>query len=78
MERGGDAVTFERAVVRGGGLISAGLVVELVSFFWNHPLAFIVFAVLGGLLILAGIGVVARTAVATRSWEQPIRPPDIT
>jgi uncharacterized membrane protein len=38
-----------------GGLIIAGLVVQLGSLFWNHPLSFIAFVLLGSLVSAAGI-----------------------
>ena len=38
-----------------GVLIALGLLVELVSFLWDHPLSFIVFVGVGGLLLAAGI-----------------------
>jgi hypothetical protein len=38
-----------------GILIIAGLLVEGLSLLWNHPLSFVVFLGLGGLLLAAGI-----------------------
>jgi hypothetical protein len=38
-----------------GLLILAGLAVEAISLGWNHPLSFIAFLGLGGLLLAAGI-----------------------
>jgi len=38
-----------------GALVIAGLVVEGVTLWWNHPLSFIAFIGLGGLLMAAGI-----------------------
>ena len=38
-----------------GALIIAGLVVEGASLWWNHPLSFVAFIALGGLLTLVGI-----------------------
>ncbi len=40
---------------RSGILIVAGLVVEGLSLVWNHPLSFVAFLGLGGLLLAAGI-----------------------
>jgi hypothetical protein len=37
-------------------LIAAGLLVEVVTLFWSHPLTFIAFILLGGTLV--GLGVV--------------------
>jgi hypothetical protein len=36
-------------------LISAGLLVEVVTLFWSHPLTFIAFLVVGGTLVAAGV-----------------------
>ena len=38
-----------------GALIIAGLAVQGASLWWNHPLSFIAFLGLGGLLLAAGI-----------------------
>jgi len=36
-------------------LVSAGLLVEVVTLFWSHPLTFVAFIVLGGTLVGMGI-----------------------
>jgi len=38
-----------------GLLIALGLAVQLATFIWIHPLAFIVFAAIGCPLVLAGV-----------------------
>lgn len=38
-----------------GGLVLLGLVVESLSLMWNHPLSFVAFIAVGGLLLGAGI-----------------------
>ena len=38
-----------------GSLIALGLLVEALSLLWNHPLSFIAFVTLGGLLVAGGI-----------------------
>ena len=38
-----------------GGLITLGLLVQALSLLWNHPLSFIAFIALGGLLVAGGI-----------------------
>jgi len=38
-----------------GSLIALGLLVEALSLLWNHPLSFVAFVSLGGLLVAAGI-----------------------
>ena len=59
-------------------LIVAGLVVQLASFAWNHPLAFILFGVGGGGLMAAGLGVFLVAAVRGRIWSHPVGSPDRT
>jgi len=39
-----------------GGLIIGSLLVQLSSLFWNHPLSFIAFVLVGGLMSAVGIG----------------------
>ena len=38
-----------------GSLIALGLLVQALSLLWNHPLSFIAFVTLGGLLVAGGI-----------------------
>jgi hypothetical protein len=38
-----------------GILVIAGLLVEALSLVWNHPLSFVAFLGIGGLLLAAGI-----------------------
>ena len=47
-----------------GVLIVLGLIVEALSLIWNHPLSFVAFLGIGGLLLLLGI-VVYLTALVT-------------
>jgi hypothetical protein len=56
-----------------GGLIALGLLVQALSLLWNHPLSFIAFVSLGGLLLLAGILVYLFTLVnvATVKPDEP-------
>ncbi len=46
---------LERRLRTSGALVLAGLVVELVTLFWSHPTAFLLFMFLGGLLMFLGI-----------------------
>jgi hypothetical protein len=45
----------ERRLRWSGFLIAVGLIVQLTTFIWIHPLAFIAFAVLGCPLVAAGV-----------------------
>jgi uncharacterized membrane protein HdeD (DUF308 family) len=38
-----------------GLLVILGLAVEALTMFWSHPTAFLVFLLLGGLLVAAGV-----------------------
>jgi hypothetical protein len=38
-----------------GILIAAGLVLEVATLYWSHPLTFVAFILLGGSLVGAGI-----------------------
>ncbi|HWO01747.1 MAG TPA: hypothetical protein VNS63_21005 [Blastocatellia bacterium] len=46
---------MERRLCIAGMLIGLGLLIELASLLWSHPIAFILFIAAGGLLIAAGI-----------------------
>ncbi|HTG13908.1 MAG TPA: hypothetical protein VK747_01430 [Blastocatellia bacterium] len=48
-------INIERRLRIAGTLIVLGLLIELGSLLWSHPLAFILFIVAGGLLMAAGI-----------------------
>jgi predicted membrane channel-forming protein YqfA (hemolysin III family) len=38
-----------------GLLLGLGLLIEAVTLFWPHPTAFLVFLLLGGVLVAAGV-----------------------
>lgn len=48
-------MTMDKRIQISGGLILTGLVVELVSLLWSHPVAFIVFLFAGGGCMLTGL-----------------------
>lgn len=50
-----------------GGLIALGLLVQALSLLWNHPLSFIAFVSLGGLLVAGGIVLYLFTLVSIPS-----------
>lgn len=50
-----------------GGLIALGLLVQALSLLWNHPLSFIAFIGLGGLLVACGIVLYLFTLVTIPS-----------
>jgi len=49
------APLIERRLRWAGSLIALGLIVQLTTFIWIHPLAFIAFAVIACPLIGAGV-----------------------
>jgi hypothetical protein len=49
------ASLVERRLRWAGFLIAVGLIVQLTTFIWIHPLAFIAFAVVGCPLVAAGV-----------------------
>ena len=52
-----NALGFDRLLRISGVFAILGLSVETCSLLWFHPLSFVAFAVVGGLLIVAGIAV---------------------
>lgn len=46
---------IERRLRWAGLLIALGLAIQLITFVWIHPLAFIAFAVIGCPLVAAGV-----------------------
>ncbi len=58
-----------------GVLVGLGLLVQLVSFSWLHPLAFSVFLVIGCPLVAAGI--IVYLVSLLRYHPQSIAPPRI-
>jgi hypothetical protein len=50
-----EAIGIQRGLRLSGTLLTLGLVVELISLLWGKPLAFLLFAFIGGTLFLAGI-----------------------
>ena len=51
-----DDVIYKRLRIA-GILIAIGLIVEALSLIWNHPLSFVAFLGIGGLLLFLGIAV---------------------
>jgi hypothetical protein len=57
-------INIERRLRIAGTLIVLGLLIELGSLLWSHPLAFILFIAAGGLLIGAGILIYLYSLIA--------------
>lgn len=56
-----------------GALVIAGLLVEVVTLFWQHHLAFVLFLVLGGLLLVSGI-VLYLVTISSRRHRLNVEP----
>jgi len=61
---------MERRLRLSAALIISGLAVELVTLFWSHPTAFLLFLFAGGLLI--GLGVLVYL-LALLKWTVTAR-----
>ena len=55
-----------RRIQISGILILIGLLIELISLNWSHPTAFLLFVMIGGVFIVAGILFYLYTLVAQR------------
>jgi hypothetical protein len=62
-----DKVGFPRALRIAGVLLMLGLCTEAISLLWVHPIAFIVFFVVGGTLLGAGVLLFLYSLVFFRS-----------
>lgn len=51
----GDSAPLVRRLRLAGLLLCLGLLIEAVTLFWPHPTAFLVFLLLGGTLVAAGV-----------------------
>jgi hypothetical protein len=58
-----DKIRFPRTFRVSGVLSVLGLLTEVVSLFWVHPIAFIVFFAVGGTLLGAGVVLFLYTLV---------------
>ncbi|HTR48603.1 MAG TPA: hypothetical protein VMM16_14570 [Verrucomicrobiae bacterium] len=47
--------SIERRIRWSGILIGAGLIIQMLSLLWTHPLAFVAFLLIGCPLVAAGI-----------------------
>ena len=50
-----ESIGLHRRLQLSGILVAAGLLIQMVTLYWAHPLAFVLFIVLGGTLITGGI-----------------------
>jgi hypothetical protein len=63
------AIGIQRFLQVSSGLIILGLLVEIVSLVWFHPLAFVLFAFVGAMLI--GLGIVVYLASLVLAVSAP-------
>jgi uncharacterized membrane protein len=59
-----NAPRIERRIRWSGILIVAGLIIQLLTLFWTHPLAFVCFLLVGCPLVGAGIVLYLYSLVA--------------
>jgi len=69
---------IEKQIKRGGVLIALGLVVQLLTFVSVHPLAFVVFLLVGCPLVAAGIALYLYSLVAHETPGSPSGPGSVT
>ncbi len=50
-----ESVRLHRRLQLSGIFMAAGLLIQMVTLYWAHPLAFVMFIVLGGTLVTVGI-----------------------
>lgn len=60
-EPGGWRTVFQLRIA--AGFITAGLLVEVVTLRWNHPLSLLIFLGVGGLSMLVGVLIYLWTAL---------------
>lgn len=46
---------LHRRLKLSGILVAAGIVIEIATLYWSHPLTFIAFILLGGTLVAMGV-----------------------
>jgi hypothetical protein len=61
-----ESTGIQRSLRVSGILLTLALLVELTSLLWGKPLAFLLFAFIGGALFLAGILLYLYSLVSTR------------
>lgn len=64
-------LAIDRELQISGTLLILGLAVAIISLLWKAPLAFLLFAGVGGLLIVAGIVVYLYSIVSSSETTQP-------
>ena len=67
--------SISRELKIAGILLIAGLLVTIVSLIWKAPLSFLLFAGIGGLLIVVGIAVYLFSIVASGETLEPEKTP---
>jgi hypothetical protein len=61
-----EPVLMVKRIRLAGGLLIAGLLVELITLHWSHPTAFLFFMFLGGTLMVLGIVIYLISLVSVR------------
>jgi F0F1-type ATP synthase assembly protein I len=71
---------IERRIRWSGILVGAGLIIQMLTLLWTHPLAFVAFLLIGCPLVAAGIllylySLVAHGHATERATEYPVESP---
>jgi F0F1-type ATP synthase assembly protein I len=71
---------IERRIRWSGILVGVGLIIQMLTLLWTHPLAFVAFLLIGCPLVAAGIllylySLVAHSQAAESASERPIQTP---
>jgi hypothetical protein len=62
---------IEKRMRLAGTLVGLGLLIQFLTIFWNHPLAFLVFVMAGVPLALAGVLIYLLSVLAASSRPPP-------
>ena len=57
---------LHKRLLRSGFFVLAGLIVQVLTLFWNHPLAFLAFLCIGVPLTAAGVLLYLYAVVSTK------------
>ena len=67
--------SIERRIRWSGILVGVGLIVQMLTLLWTHPLAFIVFLLVGCPLVVAGILFYLYSVVSLGSAPERVNEP---
>ena len=68
-----NGTTIERRIRWSGGLILSGLMVQMLTLLWTHPLAFMAFLLIGCPLVGAGMLLFLYSLVSRETGSLPTK-----